>query len=129
MNEEAPLACRNCAHLKYRSQYTDPRRRIAEKARSLRCRLGIGDTVLDAIPDGVLTSNDDETRQLVAELVKIDPRFRDRDHWLVSADGNRFGFIRGPESATVSGDGAGYALVRFTYDWFDELRETIGETR
>lgn len=65
----------------------------------------------------------------VQPVVKVDPRFRHRDHWLVSPDGNRFGFIQGPESATISGDGEGHVLVRFTFDWFDELRETIGETR
>jgi serine/threonine-protein kinase len=65
----------------------------------------------------------------VESIVKIGGRLRGRSAWQVSPNGKRFAFVQSPESATMSGDGEGHVLVRFTYSWFDELRETIGERR
>lgn len=63
------------------------------------------------------------------DVVTLDVRFTSRDTWIVSNDGNRFAFIQNPESATSEMAGEDHALVRFTFNWFDELERIFDDSR
>jgi Tol biopolymer transport system component len=61
------------------------------------------------------------------EIVAIDPRFTSYSEWILSRDATRFGFIQSPEDAPGAADGEGHVLVRFVFDWFDELEGIVDE--
>jgi Tol biopolymer transport system component len=59
------------------------------------------------------------------EVTTADPRFQRYDNWIVSRDGNRFGFIQSPENAQGGPQGEGHVLVHFTFNWIAELRKIV----
>jgi Tol biopolymer transport system component len=62
-------------------------------------------------------------------VASLDPALRDRRHWSLAPDTNRFLFIQDPASASPEMAGENHALVRFTFHWFEELERLLDGTR
>ena len=56
---------------------------------------------------------------------KLDSTLVDIDNWVLSPDGMRFAFTQDSLDASVAMAGDGHALARFTFFWFDELKERL----
>ena len=63
------------------------------------------------------------------DVVTLDPRFQSYDTWVLSRDAKRFGFIQSSEDAPGAADGERHVLVRFTFNWIEELKRLVDEVR
>jgi serine/threonine-protein kinase len=63
------------------------------------------------------------------DVVQFDTLFTSRQFWVVSRDGNRFGYVKNPASSSTEMAGANHALVRFTFNWFADLNRIVDESR
>jgi serine/threonine-protein kinase len=63
------------------------------------------------------------------DVAEFGTLFTSRQFWVVSRDGNRFGFVQNPATSSNEMAGDDHALVRFTFNWFEDLKRIMNDSR